>query len=347
MKNVTFLIGNGFDLNLGLNTRYIDMYEDYINSSSKDGDIEKLKNLLREDAPGYETWGDFEMAMARHAKEFENADSFVKCIRDFRRYLSEYLVEQNTRFLSVYGETHDGAKICVDEFNDSLHRFYKGQTPNVTNAIQKSLASVNGVKYNFVIFNYTTILDQVVGTRRARGGSNNVELIHIHGRLGTDVVLGVDSINQIVEPPFIITPKMERSFIKPAFNQAYDDARLKRAIEMIEESSVICVYGMALGESDRMWIDLLINWLASDEDNHLVFYSYSEKDYSRSYPDEIMDDEDDLKLQLLMRLCDDSAVVPQIINRVHIPIGQSIFDFTKKLRNPPPTPRTMGSMKSI
>ena len=32
---VTFLIGNGFDLNLGMKTRYTDMYDSYIKSESK------------------------------------------------------------------------------------------------------------------------------------------------------------------------------------------------------------------------------------------------------------------------------------------------------------------------
>ena len=346
MKHVTFLIGNGFDLNLGLKTRYVDMYEGYVNSPSADSDIAKFKELLIADAPGYETWGDFEMAMARHAKAFDNANSFVMCIRDFRRYLSTYLMKQNTHFQELFANTSDGAKICVDEFNNSLRRFYREQTPNVTNAIQQSLASINGVGYNFIIFNYTTILDQIVGARRARGGAD-VDLVHIHGRLGTDVVLGVDNSDQVKDAPFIITPQMERTFVKPAFNQSYDNARLERAVEMIDDSNVVCVYGMALGESDKMWRDMLVAWLKGDEEHHLVYYAYSEKDYSRSYPDEIMDDEDELKQQLLTRMCDDMSVVKQIIGRVHIPIGHSIFDFTQKLKNPPPSPKTIGSMKSM
>ena len=347
MKSVTFLIGNGFDLNLGLKTRYVDMYEGYVNSPSADTDIAKFKELLAADAPGYETWGDFEMAMARHACNFESVDSFVKCVRDFRRYLSEYLMEQNAQFQQICENTSEGSKICVEEFNNSLQRFYRGQTPNVINAVQQSLASINGLKYNFIVFNYTTVLDYIAGARRARGGSNNIEITHIHGRIGTDVVLGIDNVNQFNDIPFAVTKKLERTFIKPSFNQAYDDARLKRAIEMIEESDVICVYGMALGESDKMWIDQLIKWLKSDESNHLIYFSYSEKDYRRSYPDEIMDEEDDLKIQLLTRVCDEPSDIQQIIDRIHIPLGHSIFNFTKKLQNPPPTIKTMGSMTSV
>jgi hypothetical protein len=347
MKNVTFLIGNGFDLNLGLKTRYVDMYEGYVNSPSADSDIAKLKELLKADAPGYETWGDFEMAMARHAAKFDSADIFVNCVRDFRKYLSECLTGENSKFLELYKSTSDAARICTDEFDNSLRRFFRRQTPNVTNAIEQSLASLNGVHYNFIVFNYTTILDHIIGARRARGSSPSVDVVHIHGRIGTDVVLGIDNANQLEMTPYAITNKLERTFVKPYFNQSYDNARFEKAIGMICDSNVICVYGMALGESDRMWIDALIQWLKADEENHLVYFAYSEKDYSGIYPDEVMDDEDELKLQLLNRICTDVSDVSAVINRVHIPIGQSLFDFSQKLQNPPTSPRTMGSMKSM
>ena len=254
---------------------------------------------------------------------------------------------ENSKFMELYESTSDAAKICTDEFDNSLRRFFCGQTPNVTNVIQKSLSSLNGVQYSFVVFNYTTVLDYIIGARRARNGSPNIDVVHIHGRIGSDVVLGVDNIDQLEKMSYSITNKLERTFIKPYFNQSYDNARLEKAIDMVVESNVICVYGMALGESDRMWIDALVQWLKADEENHLVYYAYSEKDYSGIYPDEVMDDEDELKMQLLNRICKDASDVPAIINRVHIPIGQSLFNFLQKLQNPPAFPRTMGSMKSM
>lgn len=35
-KKITFLIGNGFDLNVGLDTRYQDFYDDYIKEDNQD-----------------------------------------------------------------------------------------------------------------------------------------------------------------------------------------------------------------------------------------------------------------------------------------------------------------------
>lgn len=289
MKNITFLIGNGFDLNLDLKTRYTDMYEGYINLPSADPDIKRLKELLRADAPGYKTWGDFEMAMARHAQNYQSEDAFVKGVRDFRRYLTEYLTAQNAQFPKLCESTANGVRTCIKEFSESLQNFFLGQTPNVINAIRQRISSVDGQKYNFIVFNYTTTLDYVLEARLERGGPYNTEITHIHGKIGSDIVLGVDNLGQMKDVPFVLTKKAERAFIKPQFNQEYDFARLRRAIEMIDNSDVICIYGMALGESDRMWIERIIRWLKSEQENHLIYYDYSEKDYANSYPDEIMD----------------------------------------------------------
>lgn len=44
--NIVFLIGNGFDLNLNLKTKYRHFYENYISTPSKNATIEKFKKVL-------------------------------------------------------------------------------------------------------------------------------------------------------------------------------------------------------------------------------------------------------------------------------------------------------------
>ena len=41
-----FLIGNGFDLNCGMNTRFSDVYKEYVNSDSKSPIIESFKREI-------------------------------------------------------------------------------------------------------------------------------------------------------------------------------------------------------------------------------------------------------------------------------------------------------------
>ena len=58
--NVTFLIGNGFDLGIGLKTAYSDFYDVYCHPLDRDGmQIRRFKSDL---LTNYENWSDFEMA---------------------------------------------------------------------------------------------------------------------------------------------------------------------------------------------------------------------------------------------------------------------------------------------
>ena len=52
---VTFLIGNGFDIGLGLETKYADFVTAYLKQPSKTDVIVKLKKAINQDA---DFWGD-------------------------------------------------------------------------------------------------------------------------------------------------------------------------------------------------------------------------------------------------------------------------------------------------
>ena len=65
--------------------------------------------------------------------------------------------------------------------------------------------------------------------------------IHIHGRLSGDIVLGIDNADQFGSIPFVLSRKMNRAFIKPAFNKEFDENRAAKAASLIERSDVIYV----------------------------------------------------------------------------------------------------------
>lgn len=54
--NITFMIGNGFDLKMGLKSKYSDIYNVYTDDNNRtDNEIfEKFKDVLRKDSPKYE-----------------------------------------------------------------------------------------------------------------------------------------------------------------------------------------------------------------------------------------------------------------------------------------------------
>ncbi|SDD38363.1 Bacteriophage abortive infection AbiH [Algoriphagus faecimaris] len=58
--NIVYLIGNGFDLNLVLNTKYSDFYEYYKSSKTSNPKILEIKNEI---SANLQNWSDLELAL--------------------------------------------------------------------------------------------------------------------------------------------------------------------------------------------------------------------------------------------------------------------------------------------
>lgn len=324
--NITFLIGNGFDLKLGLNTRYTDMYDSYICSPSSNKVIEHFKRILQSDAPNkYPNWSDFEMAMAKCASNFSSETDFICCVRDFKNHMCTHLLDEQNHFSNILKKNHDNWLICVHEVERSLSEFYKGQIPNVVYQID-SLIKDSNIRYNIINFNYTTTFDKLCM-------SSPSNIIHIHGSLDSDIALGADNLKQFGKLPFSITNKLERAFVKPLYNESYDIHRYNKAKLLIENSDVICIYGMSLGLSDKTWTDTLANWLLSNEKSHLIYYQYSDNTFVNWNGDAKIEAEEVRKDELLNRIYPSQSDICKVYNRVHIPVGYDIFNIPQKLKN--------------
>lgn len=321
--NITFLIGNGFDLRVGMKTRFTDMYEGYIGQKSSSEVVQKFKAMLEIDAPNYKTWGDFEMAMAEKAKEFEDESSFIECLRDFKVYMVSHLEKEQQLFQRRIAVGKDVRDHCIDETTNAIEKFYVGLRPNVVNEFIR-LGAQNNPKHNFISFNYTNAFDYVLSPFAS-------EVIHIHGRLGADIILGADNIGQVTDLPYKTTRRFERAFIKPEFNKIYDNSRFEKAKSIIDGSDIICIYGMSLGKSDISWTKQLKNWLLSHKNNHLVYFVYDKHEFNKSNWDAIIDEEEDRIASLLGKICDSGDEMNQVFDQVHIPVGYDIFDIDEIL----------------
>lgn len=326
--NITFLIGNGFDLNLGMKTRYTDMYDSYINSESSNEIIAQFKKDLKKDEHNhYENWSDFEMGMANYASNFVFEDDFITCIRDFKTHMVNHLKLEEQRY--KFNPTQS-----IDSLWDSIKTFHTGSTPNTTYTLEDIISEDGYCNCSFITFNYTHVLDATIemSTKRQSIKGINYELkqiLHIHGDLDNDVVLGVDNSKQ-VKSLFNKTRKTDLAFIKPKFNSAYDIRRVKQAIDAITNSSIICAFGLSLGESDKTWTIALKEWLLADEKNHLVFYVYNEEEIPAYNFDMKIEKEYELKSIILKKMELTQEQIEIVEDKIHIPINHSIFNFTEK-----------------
>ena len=313
-----FLIGNGFDLNCGMNTRFSDVYKEYVNSDSKSPIIEAFKREISSDI---DRWSDFEMEMCDYAQSLKTEKEFVECVRDFSVYMREYLGRgQKLFFKRINDEAKE--KIIHDEMVDSFSGFYKGISHNVNSTMSIRDA---GLRRNIQVisFNYTEVFDYAMEKAFDQYSYRAPQIIHIHGKLGDDPTLGIDNENQW-KAAYPLSRNGKRAFVKPFFNEEYDRMRVVEAVNIINSADTICTYGLALGESDLTWRNVLIDWLQRNTKNHLFVYRYGISQKTYRTVDEKMEIEEIEKINLLKEWGIDNS--SNIFDRLHIPCGRNIFN---------------------
>lgn len=318
---ITFIIGNGFDLGMGMKTSYSDIYEEYIKSPSNSPVISEFKKELS-NRTAYDKWSDFEMGMAEYSKKLSSESELIECVRDFKDHMVQHLQAENQRIVDLIRDNAYG-DIIVRELDRSLGEFHGGFSPNVMTQLHQFIKSPFA-KYSIITFNYTKVIEELLFVKSRKHQISMPTPIHIHGSLSRDVVLGVDNIEQLDGVPYKISRKGKRAFLKTFFNEQYDTFRVSTAQKMISESSVICTYGFSMGESDKTWVNLLVDWLDKDSSHHLIVYQYDEIEYTYCNFDKLMDIEE-AKKECLMRKM--GITNDNIFNQIHIPVGYDIFNF--------------------
>lgn len=254
-KRITFLIGNGFDLSCGLKSSYTDMYEGYVNSISNSPTIAQFKDRIQADIA---TWADFEMKMCDYMKEFSDEREFLECLHDFRNYMTEHLRSEEKKFRKKLNKRlKERVQVVVYEsLFDICHIAFPDERDSQ-------------VRFSVICFNYTSVVDLVLVNPRVS------EIVHVHGTLSDSPVMGVNDEGQFGSAiPYPITDDIKTEYVKPVFNQEYDQVRDEKAMNMIRNSDAICVFGMSLGASDKRWVEALADWHNTHWKDKLIIFDY-------------------------------------------------------------------------
>lgn len=269
--NVTFLIGNGFDLNLGLDTRYTDFIKEYKNPKSKDSEfIKYMKKKMDNDSA---LWSNAELALGDSTKYLSVKDGENPLIQieefslfhiDLCESLAAYLDEQQERIPKF-----DKPEALAKKTATCLNGFLNGFREASKNFIQRSYSTVGGgFIFNFIVFNYTHVLDDLITTSRkyqqflgSRSFSGKAyqntygEIIHVHGTTKRDMVFAVNDETQIsnIELYKTVPDYYLHQLIKIETNRDNEQRTDEKAREILTKSHLLYIYGMSLGETDRLW----------------------------------------------------------------------------------------------
>lgn len=291
--SITFLLGNGFDRALGLETGYSAFYRWYCKQPT-DG-LEpwvkvfrlEINKYISNDPAAEAYWSDAEYGLGQYTEKFnlETVNQFIDCYNDFRDSLVVYLKAQQalvTTDLVTSIKTHFAPQLgdCFQEI-DPLEKSDVFSTRNRISARE--------IPLNFVCFNYTDAVEQVfsaLGTdyvgewRGADGNTHKLKmgkLIRAHGTLDKWPIIGVCNIHSIKNQELLKDPLFKATMQKSESIIVSGELWRQTATDVIKNNQIICVFGMSLGETDSDYWEMITQWLAGDSSRQLIVFWYDVK----------------------------------------------------------------------
>ena len=292
---ITYVIGNGFDISIGLKTKYSDFYPYYIKNSRDDSLIKSWMKKDQKRDQLYDKWSDLEETLGKYT-QFLNKGQ-----------------EQN--FVNDYLEL---VELLINYLNDQInHLDYKKHSTEIFKEMQKSLESYmelgtnvdkqlirekiyqyqkEPIIFNFIVFNYTTIMDRlieicnesssIISKHTFQGNSYNDsigQMVHVHGTLDNGLILGVNDSSQIYSDD-LKNSDYSSLMIKKEMNATAGNGNDLTARLLINNSLIIVTYGLSIGVTDKDWWVRIINWLKQNNNRILIIHWYEPDSINESIP---------------------------------------------------------------
>lgn len=325
--NIVFLIGNGFDLNLGLKTRYRDFYE-YYSSQRKNDQRKYVKEFLNEVNENVEEWSDFELSFGKYAQNFnkENSEEYSCLWSDIHLSLAEYINRQQKDALKPKRQTSlKMAKYLMypDSFlargaRTKFNRL-RGRTGNVVSRI------------SVINFNYTDSFERLYGwegktiTLPHSGTYSGVldTVLHIHGTTYENMILGVDNPSQIHSQYGLDkNQKILNRVVKPIANRNTQTLRDQDCSAYISGANLICIFGMSLGATDKTWWRLIGERLRLSEAMSIIFTRGNDIPSTQKY---LAVEQRNEKIDKLLEVAGIKDATQEVRSRIEVSFGSEMF----------------------
>lgn len=265
------IFGNGFDKNLGLNTTYKDFYK-WLDENQKKESDEIYCNI--KEMP--ENWSDLELALGKYT--FDNEiipDKFEESYANLIEDLNEYLLLEQEKI---------GTQFSIE---DSITELFYSIEKNLVETGQNKNSQIihrylsEQTEVNFVTFNYTDTVEKTMSKKTigiSKDGKTVLVIlrnpIHVHGTLNSSMVLGVNDETQFKSE--IFDNDFPEFFIKNKnLTDHVNSTELDKALEVIDSSDVLFLFGVSLGDTDKLYWEKIAEWLLYGGDEHIVLlYDY-------------------------------------------------------------------------
>lgn len=276
---ILYVIGNGFDLGLGLETSYKTFLEWYLNQPQSDAGnifVESMRKSISADLRLEQpTWADAEMAFAKMRFSDFGADvrkAFSECRNDFTKYLFEYVRQQEgCVFKSCSQERLDCVRLwfaqnLFEVFRQKDEIFWPWEIGDGT------FDNAERIEVEFISLNYTKTLERLLPTRSYNwfdcktGKLHEVVCgtpYHLHGdadpRSSSLAAFGVSFADDIEDRKLQDLSAEFGYLLKPEVNRV----EYAEASKMINRADCIVLMGTSCGFSDGALWNMILNCICT------------------------------------------------------------------------------------
>lgn len=327
--NILHLIGNGFDVNLDMKTSYADFYKHYVALPSASEVISKLKVDIARYRESNK-WSDLEKGLGLYTTELKTVDELYQIYFDINDELKAYLIHQMEK--ASLSELKYAEKLKRDL---SMPYFYfplRNQRVLV-NYMNPSALSNDTV--NIITYNYTDTIEKVLNiktknislelSKKNQQGYKRVlqSINHIHGTIyDTELILGVNDVTQIANESFRSDEQVLDMLVKPTTTVNRGDLTDDHCTRLIQESDIICLFGLSLGETDNKWWAAIAERMKLSK-SQIIYYAYCRDDIRHSQ--DRWNKEREYRRMLIDIFMSQDIAPDNLASRIHVLVNSNMF----------------------
>lgn len=281
--NITYIIGNGFDINLGLKSRYVDFYKDYIKRTAIDGPViqifrDEINEFVKQDCNKKDEntidWQDLEVALGHWTEKLkveEVEPLYINIIDSLKDYLEG---EYESFDLETFSRV-EFFSYLLDPISENYNR---NQITEIQN-FWRGFSEPDDI--NIINFNYTTTIEHLSSYTgdRLYIGENTIghktylnSVLHIHQSLNDEEILvGLNDVSQIANKEIHKDKHLCNLLIKPRTNVLLGTGVDRDCESVIRKTHLFIIFGTSAGITDKKWWNSICTRLQNDSVRLLYF----------------------------------------------------------------------------
>ena len=318
--NILFLLGNGFDKNLGFPTSYAEFYDYYLsdklNQNLYDENVAKLKKEIGENKAD---WADLELQMGRYLTQVESEQAADSLHRSIKFSLIEYL---NSVLKDFSCNDAQRKKFVADLISPEKYLLVEDR-----NTVSEYKNKDTYKKVDVISFNYDDIFETIVGL-----GSTSVKLndyytltgtIHVHGTLKEGLIIGLDNEEQFHNSSLLQSSLLRNKYIKSNYCKIARDGRDRKCRSLINSANIIYMYGLSIGETDKRWWKYIAERLKASDAKLIIFWFDKDSRFTSQDLVEQFEEEQRIKKMFLSHSGFGEDIVQMLQDQIYVKIFTS------------------------